>query len=90
MGENDLSELVCSAVAQAGNIDRVLVRAESRLADLYIDSLALVSLLTQVEVAFNVELTSDEVVSTLDLSTVADLVARVQEILSSRSVSRDR
>ena len=86
MSEFDLDELIYSAVAQAGNVDRARVNADTRLIDLHIDSLAFVSVIAQVEAVCEVELTTDEILSLLWLPTIADAVTRVREILSSRAV----
>jgi acyl carrier protein len=82
--EFDLFEFVCEAIAQASNVDRGLVNADSRLLDLHVDSLAIVTVLAQVEAIYDVELTPEDVISTLELQTVADVLVRLEEILASK------
>lgn len=84
MDEPDIGELVCSAVAQASNVSPSAVTAESRLLDLNLDSLALVSVLAQFEAVYDVELHPDEILSMLEASTVAEIIALLKERLGPR------
>ncbi|HEX6996825.1 MAG TPA: acyl carrier protein [Gammaproteobacteria bacterium] len=72
-----VTELVCAALAQACSRDRRDVSPDTRMLDLNIDSLTLVSVLAQVEAVYGIELTPDDTLAMMEAAAVSDLAERV-------------
>lgn len=79
-----MTELVCATIALACNRAPADVAPETSLLELDLDSLTLVSVLTQVEAVFELELDADETLALLEAALVSDLVARLEAFARAR------
>jgi len=80
----DLAEFLCAAIAQAANRDPAAIGAATPLLDLDLDSLTLVSVLSQIEAVYGIELEPEEIMSMLEASRIGDLAARIEAALAGR------
>lgn len=79
-----------ATIARACQIERSRVAASSGLLELGLDSLTLVSVLTQVEAAHGLELSPDETLALLEAADVRSLAARLLAIIDARAPANAR
>jgi acyl carrier protein len=72
-----INELVCTMLVQVCGRDRCDISLDSRMLDLAVDSLTLVSVLAQVEVVYGIEVTLDDALALKEAPLVSDFVGRV-------------
>jgi acyl carrier protein len=75
---------LCVTIARACRVEPSRVTATSPLLELGLDSLTLVSVLTQVETAHAIELAPDETLALLEAADVGSLAARLTAIVDAR------
>lgn len=80
---------LCPAIAHACHVDAADVTGESRLADLGLDSLSLVSVLTLIEAEHGFELASDETLALLEAADVRTLAGTLAAIIDARRRADD-
>lgn len=68
-----LAELICEAISHACGRAPASVRMDSSLLELGVDSLTLVSVVSQVEALHGVEIETDDLIALLDAHLVRDL-----------------
>lgn len=78
-----VSDFVCSTIALASGRERSSVRPETTMIELNMDSLTLVSVLAQVEIVYELELTADDTSMLLEATRVADLVRALESKIES-------
>jgi len=80
---------LCPAIARACHVDPADVTGESRVAELGLDSLSLVSVLTQIEAEHGFELASDETLALLEAADVRTLAGTLAAIIDARRRADD-
>lgn len=83
--EQSRNEFVISTIVTASNFPGASVIPQTRLADINMDSLALASVIAQVEAAHEVELEPEEVVRIFNSATVGDVITAVNAVLDARA-----
>lgn len=81
-GASALNELVCTTLARACNRDPGEIFPRTRMLDLNMDSLTLVSVLAQVEAVYGIELTADDTLGMMEAAFVSDVVDRVAAVVT--------
>lgn len=77
MNERSLPAFVRSTIATTCNVDESTLQAPCRLADIGLDSLSLVSIVSQIETLYGRTLTMSETLDLMNADTVGDLVERL-------------
>lgn len=75
---------LCPTIARACHVEATSVTGESRLLELNIDSLTLVSVLTQVEAVHGIELRTEETLELLESADVRALARTLARLIASR------
>jgi acyl carrier protein len=83
--EQNVDEFVRSVIITASNSPDSSVGPETQLVDINMDSLALASVIAQVEAVHQLELEPEEVVRIFGSATVGDVIAAVSEVLCARA-----
>lgn len=83
--EPSMHDFVASIIVTASNSPCTMIMPETRLADINMDSLALASVIAQVEAVHQLEFEPEQVVNVFNSTTVGDVVAAVHEALSARA-----
>lgn len=86
MPRRDLTHFVTTRLAEGCRRPIERLRPETPLLELDLDSLTLVAILTQVEAAYNVELTADDLIGALDAHTLASLIDTLAAVLARGAV----
>lgn len=81
---DELIEWLCATLARACHLERRAVTAESRVLDLGLDSLTLVSVLTQLEAVHGFELSPDDTLALLDAPDVRTLAGTLAHMIDRR------
>ncbi|HEY8520082.1 MAG TPA: acyl carrier protein [Gammaproteobacteria bacterium] len=76
-----LTGFVCDALAQACSRDRRDVSPDTRMLELDVDSLTLVSVLAQVEAVYGIELTPEDTLAMMEAAAVSDLADRLAVVI---------
>lgn len=74
---SDLASFVTVRLAEACGVPVERLTPETSLLELDLDSLTLVSVLTQLEAAYGVELTREAIIAVLEAATAGELVTRL-------------
>jgi acyl carrier protein len=85
---DELVRWLCGTIARACHLAPESVTAQSSVLDLDLDSLTLVSVLTQVETAHGLELSPDDTLMLLEATTVGVLARELAAIISGRATIR--
>jgi acyl carrier protein len=83
--EQSIDEFVRSTIVTASNSPGLELVAETRLVDINMDSLALASVIAQIEAVHELELEPEQVVRIFSSTTVGDVIGAVHEALSARA-----
>jgi acyl carrier protein len=82
-----VGEFVPAAIADACNVERSAVSGSTRLVDLGFDSLSVASLTYQIESAYGVELTQEDVIRLYEALTVDEARDYVARLVGSQQVA---
>ena len=83
----DIAGTLCLLLAEACNVESSVVSPRTDLLQLNIDSLTLVSVLTQLETIYGFELSPDDILRFLEVSVVADMLDRLKSLIARSDVS---
>jgi acyl carrier protein len=81
----ELAELVASAISSACNIERSAIAPETPLYNLGVDSVSMMAVVAQVQMRYEVELTSDQIMELFDASRVEDAVSLLGQVIAQAS-----
>lgn len=81
---DDTATKVCDIIARCGRIDRAAVVPEAALADLKVESLAMVEIIFALEDTFKIEIPFEANQQTLRFETVAQVIAAVEDLIARR------
>jgi acyl carrier protein len=85
MNERALPAFVRSSIARTCNVDESTLQAGCRLGDIGLDSLSLVSIVSEIESTYGRTFTMSETLDLMNAATVGDLVERLAGAESSAS-----
>jgi acyl carrier protein len=75
-----LESFLISAIATTCNVDPGSVGLQTRIADLGMDSLGLISMVSQIGVVWSVEISADETMEFLEVARVEDFLVLARRI----------
>jgi len=81
MQSADLADFVASAIASICEIDKSEIAYNTNLLDLQMDSLSLVALVSQLEAAYEVQFSADDVMELLEPARFADLLTAAEALI---------
>lgn len=81
---DELVAWLCPTIARACHLEPARVTAQSSILDLGLDSLTLVSVLAQIEIAHAFELSPDETLALLEATDIRSLARRLAAIIDGR------
>lgn len=82
-----IERFVTDALASACRLDPAAIKTATALSDLDIDSLTLVAVLSQAEARFELELTTDDIVTALGARDVGALVRILERCMACRGAT---
>jgi acyl carrier protein len=79
----DLRELILSTIANICRLDRETISLDSNVAQINLDSLSLLSVVTRIELAYGVEFLTEDTMDVFMATTVNDIVITVERMVES-------
>lgn len=89
MSELSLAEFICEAIGHACGRAPASVRMESSPLELGMDSLTLVSVVSQVEAVYGIEVEIDDLIALLNAPRVSDLSDLLERLLATTQQDLD-
>jgi len=81
-----LDNFLISTIATTCNVDPSAVELGTRISDLNLDSLGLISIVSQLSITYDVEITADETMEFFEAVRIADVVSLARRITARAAV----